>query len=393
MKRRDFIKHSSLASTALWVPSFLRRLPGETNGKILIIVQLSGGNDGLNTIVPFSNDTYYQLRPTLAIPKQEVLKLTDDLGFNPSLGDLRALYDEGSMSIINNVGYPNPNRSHFRSMDIWQTAANSEEYLTTGWIGRYLDSQCQGCDNPHHALELGQGLSLALKGALRQGFAVNNIQQMARTNKNPLLQYLSQQTPHAHEHEHVAYLYKTLLETQSSTNYLLEKSQRGQTRSDYPATAFGRDLRQVAELILAGCNSKVYYVSLDGFDTHANQAGPQGRLLSIYAEGMKALANELKRHGLWQDTLIMTFSEFGRRVAQNGSRGTDHGAANNLFLMGGNLKKAGFFNAGPNLQNLHEGDLKHEIDFRQVYANVLNDWLNTSTQNVLGASFNGLGIV
>lgn len=393
MKRRTFLKNTGLASAALYAPAFLQRPSLVTNGKILIVVQLSGGNDGLNTIVPYRNDKYYELRPDLAIPRQEVLGITDELGFNPSLGDLRPLYDQGYLSIINNVGYPNPDRSHFRSMDIWQTAANSNEYLETGWLGRYLDSQCSGCDVPHHALEFGQGLSLALKGKEKMGFAINDLQQMERTNHNPLLRYLAQQDAHDHEHEQVAYLYKTLLETQSSTAYLLEQTQGQRTRANFPATPFGNDLRQVADLILAGCNSKVYYLSLGGFDTHANQAGPQGRLLSIYAEGMKALAEELQKHNLWQDTLVMTFSEFGRRVAQNGSRGTDHGAASNLFLMGGNLRQAGFYNEGPNLEDLQEGDLKYQVDFRQVYATVLDKWLAADAKSVIGRRFDALGVV
>ncbi len=393
MKRRTFLKNTGLASAALWAPAFLQRPSLVTNGKILIVVQLSGGNDGLNTVVPFRNDKYYELRPDLAIPRQEVLGLTDELGFNPALEDLRPLYDQGYLSIINNVGYPNPDRSHFRSMDIWQTAANSNEYLTTGWLGRYLDSQCAGCEAPHHALEFGQGLSLALKGEEKRGFAINDIQQMSRTNRNPLLRYLAQQEAHDHEHEQVAYLYKTLLDTQSSTAYLLEKTEGQRTRANFPATPFGRDLRQVADLILAEADSKVYYVSLGGFDTHANQAGPQGRLLSVYAEGMKALAEELQQHNLWQDTLVMTFSEFGRRVAQNGSRGTDHGAASNLFLMGGNLRQPGFYNEGPNLEDLLEGDLKYKVDFRQVYATVLDKWLAADAKSVIGQGFDGLGVL
>lgn len=393
MKRRTFLKNTSLASAAMWAPSFLQQLPTQTNGKILIVVQLSGGNDGLNTIVPYRNDKYYELRPDIAIKASEVLKVSDELGFNPSLGDLQSLYDEGWLSIINNVGYPNPNRSHFRSMDIWHSASDARSYLTTGWLGRYLDSQCAGCDSPHFGLEFGQGLSLALKGEEKQGFAINNLQQMSRTSKNPLLQYLGQQDQHQHEHEEVGYLYKTLLDTQASTSYLLEQSSGRRSRASFPATGFGRDLQQVAELILAGNNSKVYYVSLGGFDTHANQNGAQGRLLSIYAEGMKALAEELRKHGLWKDTLVMTFSEFGRRVAQNGSRGTDHGAASNLYLLGGGLKKAGFYNDGPNLLDLDEGDLKYQMDFRQVYANVLQYWLGATPDPVIGSKFGSLGII
>lgn len=397
MKRRDFLKNSTLASTALLAPSFLQwssRSPVNNTGKIFIVIQLSGGNDGLNTIVPYRNDIYYQLRPSLALAQQDVLPVSDQLGFNPALAALRELYDEGWVSILNNVGYPNPDRSHFRSMDIWHTASDSDTYWSSGWLGRYLDSQCTGCENPHHALEMGNGLSLALKGNQRNGFAMSHAKQMKRASRNPLLQYLGNQVAHGeHEHEHVEYLYKTLVDTQESTDYLIEYSTQRKTRQDYPDNAFGRDLKQVAELILAGANSKVYYVSLGGFDTHANQKNPQARLLTQYAEGVKALVKELKQHNLLNDTLILTFSEFGRRVQQNGSKGTDHGKANNVFLLGGNLQQPGFFNEGPNLSQLDDGDLRYQIDFRQIYSTILDQWLDAPADLVLQQEFAGLGLL
>lgn len=394
MERRTFLKNSALASTALLAPNFLRfgRRPINRTGKILIVIQLSGGNDGLNTIVPFRNDVYYRERPDLAIAASEVIGLSDEQGLHPSLAPLQDLYEQGHLSILNGVGYPNPDRSHFRSMDIWHTASRSDTYLTTGWLGRYLDHQCTGCPN-HEALEMGNGLSLALKGDSRRGFVMSEPRQLERTNRQPLLQFVANQPSHDHEHEHAAYLYKTLIETQESTGYLLEHGAGRRTRADFPDTPFGRDLRQVSELILAGCESKIYYLSLGSFDTHANQENPHARLLEQYARGMQALRAELQSHGLWQDALVMTFSEFGRRVAQNGSRGTDHGTANNLFLAGGSLRQAGFYNAAPSLMDLDEGDLRYEIDFRRVYASVLNDWLGANAQAVLGEEFPGLGII
>ncbi len=401
MKRRDFIRHSSLASTALFIPSFLRanalnaRGQGRA-GKILIVVQLSGGNDGLNTIVPYRNDVYYRERPRLAIPKTDVLTVTDELGFHPALKPLRELYDAGQMTILNSVGYPNPDRSHFRSMDIWHTASDSDAYLSTGWLGRYLDTQCSGCDNPYHALEVDDSLSLALKGRQRNGFAFSNANQLKKTAANPFLRAVGQQYQahdHDHEHDHVAYLYKMMIDTQESADYLFEQSRVYQAKGDYPPTPFGRDLKQVAELITADTATQIYYVSLTGFDTHANQQQQQARLLQQYAQGMKALVDDLERNRLLDDTLIMTFSEFGRRVGQNASNGTDHGTANNLFLMGGRLRQPGFFNEGPDLSRLDNGDLIYRVDFRQVYATITERWLGADAQAVLGRRFDGLPVI
>ena len=395
MKRRDFIKASSLASTTMMVPNFLKGISktGHSSraGKILVVVQLSGGNDGLNTIVPYQNDIYYQSRPVLGIKENDVIKLNDELGFNPAMESLRSLYDDGLMSIINSVGYPNPDRSHFRSMDIWHTASNSSEYLSTGWLGRYLDSNCNGCQSPHHALEVDDTLSLSLKGIEKSGFAMSDAKQLKKVSDNKFLQAVGQANHHDHE-ENVEYLYKTLIDTQSSANYLFEKSQTHKSKVQYPNNSFAKDLKQVAELITADADIKIYYVNLTGFDTHVGQKNKQARLLKTYSEGMNAFVKDLKSNGLLDDTLIMTFSEFGRRVKQNASGGTDHGTANNLFLIGGNLKQKGFYNAAPDLTNLDKGDLKYQIDFRRIYASILEDWLEASPANILGGSFEKLNI-
>ncbi|MCB0550443.1 MAG: DUF1501 domain-containing protein [Phaeodactylibacter sp.] len=398
MKRRDFLKASALASTSLLVPSFLPaafgvRGSGSRSGKILVAIQLSGGNDGLNTIIPYRNDVYYQSRPSLALSASEVLPVSDELGFNPALQALQPLYDEGLLSIINSVGYPNPDRSHFRSMDIWHTASNSDEYLNTGWLGRYLDSECTGCQ-PYHALELDDSLSLALKGRERSGFAMSDARKLKRTTDNRFLQALGKNVP-VHEHEEpAAYLYKIMVDTQSSADYLFEQSKVHQSRVPYPMTTFGQDLKKVAELITADTATRVYYVNLTGFDTHANQKNRQGRLLKQLAEGLQAFVTDLKQNGLLEDTLIMAFSEFGRRVKQNASNGTDHGTANNVFLLGGQLKRPGFYNQGPNLLDLDEGDLKYQVDFRSLYATLLEQWLDVeSPKEILGRVFAGLGVV
>jgi uncharacterized protein (DUF1501 family) len=386
MKRRDFLKQSSLASTALMVPSFLKSsLNGAalTQGKTLVVVQLSGGNDGLNTIVPYRNDIYYKLRPTLGLKKEELLTVSDELGFHPALKALRGVYDDGLMTVINSIGYPNPDRSHFRSMDIWQTGSGSSDYWSTGWLGRYLDSDCSGCENPYQAIEVDDSLSLAMKGQSKNGFAVSNPQQLKKITDNDFLKKMAKVQAHQEE-ENVAYLYKTMIDTQSSAEYLYEKSKTYKSAVDYPDSSFARDLKCISSLMTAGTNTRVYYVSLGGFDTHAGQKNRQNRLLTEYAEGLAAFLKDLQRHQLIKDTMIMTFSEFGRRVKQNASGGTDHGTANNVFLMGGQLPKQGFYNQAPDLQNLVNDDLAYEIDFRSIYASLLENWLETDAKVVLG---------
>ncbi len=395
MNRRNFLKSSGLASTSLLIPSFLSDFSvnksfKSRSGKILVVVQLSGGNDGLNTIVPYRNDIYYKSRPTLGIKSSEVLKVSDELGFNPALQSLQGLYDQGYLSIVNSVGYPNPDRSHFRSMDIWHTASDSNQYLSTGWLGRYLDSNCP---TPYYALEVDDSLSLALKGATRNGFAASNPERLKRAADNRLLKFLSENVHANQQEDNVAYLYKVLVETQQSANYLYEQARVHRSRVAYPENAFGKDLKTIAELITADTDTKIYYVSLGGFDTHANQKIQQERLLQAYADGMKAFVADLKQNSLLDEVLIMTFSEFGRRVEQNASNGTDHGTANNLFLIGGKLQKPGFFNQASNLINLDEGDLKFEIDFRNIYASILSNWLDADAAGVLGGNYKALQLV
>jgi uncharacterized protein (DUF1501 family) len=368
------------------VPSFLKSPLGDvtmTQGKTLVVVQLSGGNDGLNTIVPYRNDIYYKLRPTLGLKKEELLTVSDELGFHPALKALRGVYDDGLMTVINSIGYPNPDRSHFRSMDIWQTGSSSADYWSTGWLGRYLDSDCSGCENPYQAIEVDDSLSLAMKGQSKNGFAVSNPQQLKKITDNAFLKKMAKIQTHQEE-ENVAYLYKTMIDTQSSAEYLYEKSKTYKSTVDYPDSSFARDLKCISSLMTAGTNTRVYYVSLGGFDTHAGQKNKHHKLLTEYAEGLAAFIKDLQRHQLLKDTMIMTFSEFGRRVKQNASGGTDHGTANNVFLMGGQLPKQGFYNQAPDLENLVNGDLVYEIDFRSIYASLLEGWLEADAKAVLG---------
>ncbi|MDJ1499140.1 DUF1501 domain-containing protein [Xanthocytophaga agilis] len=401
MKRRDFLSRSALATAGtMLIPNFLKAFERQhlntlgLNNKKLVIIQLSGGNDGLNTIIPFRNDIYYKVRPKLAIESQYVLQVSDELGFNPALTGMKQLYDDGLLTILNSVGYPNPDRSHFRSMDIWQTASGSDEFLSTGWIGRYLDSACGGyCNQPYKAIEVDDTLSLAMKGDRLKGLAVSNPQKLYQLTHNRLITDINSAQHTEADHEQVSYLYKTLGETVSSAAYIYDKSKIYKTKAFYPPTELGRKLKTIAELIVSGIETNIFYVSISGFDTHINQKLRQGQLLKQYSEAMSTFIQDMKQNNQLNETLVMTFSEFGRRVAQNGSGGTDHGTANNVFLIGGKLKKPGFFNESPNLQNLDEGDLKYQIDFRSIYATLLKDWLKVDDKMILSNLIGHLDLV
>ncbi|MEZ0542437.1 DUF1501 domain-containing protein [Fibrella arboris] len=403
MRRRDFLRKSALTTAGtMLIPHFLKAYElnqlglAPVTGKTLVIVQLSGGNDGLNTVVPYRNDIYYRERPTLAIPRDKVLTLNDEIGFNPALESLKSLYDDGLVTVINNVGYPNPDRSHFRSMDIWQTASDADKYVATGWLGRYLDATCSGSAacQPHRAVDVDDTLSLALKGSNVHGLAMLNPQKLYKQTKTDLIDGLAKAS-HDDQHNNVSYLYKTLAETVSSAAYVYDKSASpvNSTRGTYPASELGNRLKTVSELIQSGVSTSVYYISIAGFDTHINQPNQQERLLRQYGDAVKAFMSDLKATNRQNDVLLMTFSEFGRRVKQNASNGTDHGTANNVFLVGGGLTPGKVFNEAPNLTNLDEGDLKYTVDFRTIYATLLRDWLKADDTTILGRTFDTLNFI
>ncbi|HNM25573.1 MAG TPA: DUF1501 domain-containing protein [Saprospiraceae bacterium] len=404
LKRRDFLKTTSLATASLWLPNFLHEFgrPGALahNGRALVVLQLSGGNDGLNTVVPTRNDIYYRERPRLAIAREAALRLTDEAGLHPALTSFKSLYDEGQLAVLNSVGYPNPDRSHFRSMDIWHTASPASEIWQTGWLGRYLDAQCLGCERPTAILEIDDTLSLALKGEELRGIAVQEPKRLYDSADSPFFRdYLAVRQPknspsgQVYDDSPVGYLYKTMAETMASADYLFEKSRAKATASNYPNSELGRHLRTIASLILADADTSVYYLSHGSFDTHINQTGQQERLFRELNEALGAFAADLKANGRWEDVLVVTFSEFGRRVSQNASGGTDHGTANQMFFMGGSLKQKGILNPMPDLADLDEGDLKFQVDFRQVYATLLKRWLKADADKILGEAFRPMGFV
>ncbi len=397
INRKTFLQTGSLATASLMLPRFLKAMerpnmvpPGN---KVLIVLQLSGGNDGLNTVIPVRNDIYYKERPKLGIAREKALSLNDETGLHPALTALKELYDEGNMAIMNQVGYPNPDRSHFRSMDIWHSASKSNEYVNTGWLGRYLDAQCKGCDKPTQALEIDDVLSMALKGEKVKGLAMKDPRRLFNTANEKYFKEVSAQHKTHSDEEPVEYLYKTLAATVSSADYIFQQSRLRPSTFSYPATELGRSLQTIASLILSDINTKVYYVSLGSFDTHVLQENQQRRLFTEMNDAIKAFANDLKQQHRFEDVLFMTFSEFGRRVAQNASGGTDHGTANNMFFIGGGLKQKGLLNPLSDLRDLDEGDLKYSVDFKQVYASVLNNWLGANDREILKGNYTHLNFI
>ena len=373
--RRKFLQLGTLASASLLIPDFLSSLMEKaiTSSKKLIVLQLSGGNDGLNTVIPYGNDIYFKSRPSLAIARGHALKLTDEAGLHPSLKGLRDLFNQGYVSIINSVGYPDPSRSHFRSMDIWHSGSTTG--FNTGWIGRHLDEY--GGRNGI-ALEMDERVGLALRGVIKQG-----------------LPLYAGCVPHNAQHDATltSYFSHTDASYAANTEYMFNQAKIRRSVTEYPDTQLGKRMKMISSLIKAGTDTEVYYASLGSFDTHVNQLEHHGQLLSHLDESLSCFVADLKRDHCFNDVLILVFSEFGRRVTENKSKGTDHGTANNIFLVSGVLKRQGILNNLPNLRDLNEGDLKYKVDFRQVYATILDRWFEGDSRKVLGAQFPQLDFV
>jgi len=398
IKRKEFIQVSSLATASMMLPKFLKSFEGNhfmvpPGNKVTVILQLSGGNDGLNTVIPVRNDLYYKARPKLGIEKTKAILVTDEVGLHPALTGFKELYDDGSLGIMNGVGYPNPDRSHFRSMDIWQTATPSTEYSNTGWVGRYLDAQCNGCDKPTQAIEIDDVLSLAMKGEHVKGIAVKDPRRLYGTANEKFFRDVLKNHKGETGEQPVDYLYKTMAETLSSADYIFQQSKLHPSKADYPKTDLGNSMKTIASLIFSDINTKIYYVSLGSFDTHVNQEAQQQRLFTEMNDAVKAFVKDLKTNNRFNDVMLFTFSEFGRRVEQNASGGTDHGTANNMFLISGGLKQKGVITPIPDLNDLDEGDLKYKVDFKNVYATMLNKWLKADDKMILGNKFSCLDFI
>ena len=394
--RREFLQQGAggltLIASGVSVPAFLAKAalaakPGRDN-KILVVIQMTGGNDGLNTVIPFRNDIYHRLRPSLGIKQQQTLRISDELGLHPDMTAMQRLYDQGMVNIINNVGYPNPDRSHFRSMDIWHTASTQPEKVNDGWLGRLADIS----ENAQpFALHLdGTTLPLALKTKHTPVPSVHDISAFhLENNDKTLKQALS--LPRNSQNDDLLYVQRVAVSGCNIASRMAYMHKEKSVDYDYPQYALASRLKQIADLIAADFGPRVYYTSLGGFDTHANQSLVHGNLLRQLSESVASFFSDLNKRRLADRVLVMTFSEFGRRVSENASRGTDHGVAAPMFVISPQCQP-GIKGGEPDLEHLLAGDIPHRVDFRSVYADILDNWLNVNHRKVLGRQFTSAGV-
>lgn len=413
--RREFLNLSTkgigLLAFSQFAPQFLVQSTlaaspaPEKDRSILVLVQLAGGNDGLNTVVPFEDENYYRLRPTLALPKDKLLRVSDTAGLHPGCTGMHELVQEGKLAVIQNVGYPNPNRSHFRSTEIWETASNSDEFAATGWVGRFLDNACAGMPRENSDPV---AVHLATNGVPQSfsstqihstfGVAATGGSRRESEESRKLLESMignsaaadNASTP-ADDHGNATFLKQTLMDTLLTDRKVQRMIGAYRPGLTYPPTQIGNSLRNVAALIAAGLPTRVYFVSLGGFDTHSGQANQHAMLLSQLSTALTAFQKDLEAQKLDSQVTTMTFSEFGRRPNENESRGTDHGTAAPLFVMGSQVK-GGLHGTAPDLKLQKNQDLTFSTDFRQVYAAALENWLRCPANSVLGGSFPPLEI-
>jgi uncharacterized protein (DUF1501 family) len=392
---------SAVVSLSGPLPRFLAQAAAtetaKTGDTILVVVQLTGGNDGLNTVVPFKHDAYRKARPKLAIPAADVLKINDSIGLHPSMNAMSDLLQDGKLAIVQGVGYENPNRSHFESMDIWHTCQRKGGPRTTGWLGRYLDAAHKPTDVDAPAVHVGGGkqpLALAadnirvpsfaspdtfrLKGdeGNQLGMTIRDLAKRDEAPADPLLGFLETSTSSA----------------LATSDRIAAALRDYDSPVKYPDSALAEQLKIVAQLIDADLKTRVYYVELDGFDTHAQQAAAHAALLKQFSEAVGAFIHDVAHHGHADRVLVASFSEFGRRVAENASQGTDHGAAAPMFLAGSKVQ-SGLIGDHPSLDDLEDGDVKFHTDFRQVYATLLDKWLGWSSKSILGGDYKPIDVL
>lgn len=370
MNRRNFLSLTgTLTSGLLILPDFLYSYTHHSQLAIgeqcLVFLQLNGGNDGLNTFIPFDDPLYYYNRPNIGIPKADILSKNAGMGFHPALKAFAKIQQNGDLTVLQNVGYPEPNKSHFRSQEIWQTATASNEYSTNGWLGRYLDAHYHE-HNPIGAINLDTIDNLALKGQEPNATTVKDPNRFKTRNETAETATLS-------DNPQLDFVRKIAASVTEGAEEIQNALAKSTSEITYPKTQLGKNLQWIARLLKGNLNSKVYYTSISGFDTHDNQLAVHHNKLTEVNDAIDSFYNELKAAQLLQNVTLVIFSEFGRRVHDN-SKGTDHGTAAPLFIIGGNTKGK-VVGSNPNLSNLNNGDLIHSIDFRSVYATLLRDKL------------------
>jgi uncharacterized protein (DUF1501 family) len=412
LHRRDFLTRSLQASSLLAVgsvvPEFLASTahavaPGDvrrSRDTVLVVIEMSGGNDGLNTVIPFGDDLYHKSRPTLRFTKDQVIKLDDHVGLHPGMRPLEKMFKDGQLAVVQGVGYPNPDRSHFESMDIWQSA-DIKRKTPTGWLGRSAGNLVPSRGGvPLLHIGGGRRLPVALRGAAGGAISIENPQafrlDFGGGDRHVARRQLMEDLAAPGEDENLlSFVHRRQVQTLTSIDRLHEALRTSRnnggyysqiSRRFYQGNALPPKMQLISQLIQRRLGTRVFYVSIDGFDTHSSQATMHQNLLAEVADGIHVLFEDLKRTRDEQRVRVLTFSEFGRRVRENGSKGTDHGAASCLFVAGPSVK-GGVIGKHPSLSDLGDGDLKHHTDFRAVYATLLDHWLGCDSKTVLGAPF------
>jgi len=418
--RRRFLGGMAMLSAAATVPGFVGSTtsayadtnwytssrPGVPDERVLVVVQLSGGNDGLNAVVPYGQDAYHRARPGIGISERDALRITgaDGIGLNPALRPIQEMLGQGRAAIVNGVGYPNPNRSHFKSMDIWHSARTIErEQRGRGWVGQALDT-AYPLDHNGNAPEaagmacvsIGNESPMAVQGAHIQPVAFQQpeaFRWIGRDVHDALsagYDSINQTPANADPADVLAFVQRTTLDAQAASQRVRQAVDR-RTETRFPTNPLGQQLEMVAKMITAELPTRVYYVTLGGFDTHAQQEGKQTQLLDQFAQSMKAFYDELNRTGHDGRVVSIAFSEFGRRLQQNASGGTDHGVAGPSFVFGPSINP-GLHGAYPSLTDLDQGDLVHTTDFRSVYADILDNWMHIDSNLAVGGRFEHVGL-
>ncbi len=408
LTRRSFLKTSSLIALAQGMPAFLARTAAQAplaqqpgaRDTILVVVQLTGGNDGLNTVIPFRDPEYARLRPTLRQDPKQVLRVNDQIGLHPSMNGLANLLEDRALCIVQGVGYPNPSQSHFRSMDIWQ-AGSTEANLTEGWIGKAL-RHVPGAGS-YHLAGVNESAPLALTGAPVRVPSITTLEDFQlRLEASSAADRRRQQgfldavaTPQGESSSPAGllqFVQTTAANTYASSRRLAEIGRAYQPRVPYPNTNLANHLKLAAQFIDGGLGARLFYVTIDGFDTHSAQGPLHASLLRELSDAITAFFRDLAARGQRDRVLLMTFSEFGRRARENGSRGTDHGSAAPMLLVGGKVQP-GLVGAHPSLTDLEQGNLRHHTDFRQVYAAILDNWLGVPSRQVLSQAFQPVNVL
>jgi uncharacterized protein (DUF1501 family) len=401
--RRDFLKTTIGALAAAPIaPHMLlkkavasRAVSASNNEPILVVLQLAGGNDGLNTIIPYASADYYHDRPNIAVPAKNVIPIDQAVGFSPYLTGMKDPYDKGKVAILENVGYPNSSRSHFQATQIWETADPAGS-TPTGWLGRYLDAEVSTEQSPLAGIALGPMLPQTLMSRRAQVTAIESVNTFRflinRTESAQILTAYQSMYGSTTESlpQYMGLVRAAGADAEQGVKDLESVSLKYTPSVTYPANPLGRELQFVAQLIAGDLGTRVFHVSLGGFDDHVAEVFTHANLMKYLGDSVNAFYKDLEAHGKADEVLIMTFSEFGRRVKENAGRGTDHGTAAPLFVIGGRVK-GGYYGTDPSLTQLDSnGDLTFAIDFRSVYGTVLDRWLNASSSQILGGSFETL---